>query len=188
MATKPILEAHLPADYKRLDEMVVEPVVKFPPNRWRDLEKEADKKKRHFSKHKTTRPWVEHRELRGVAAEEIVSVFTGLPRHKSFTDGGEDFFRSDVKGVPPRKPVLAVVPVDGNGGPIRWVARYYICVVVDVREHWGAILGHATREQVRDARLVKMLHSHAHVVYPWELTPGLPDELVEYSRLMKAAR
>lgn len=187
-AKRVILPDHLPVDLERLRAIKVEPVVQFPPNRWRDLEVESEKKKRHFSKHKTTRPWSEHRELRGIAAEEVVSVCTGIPRHKSFTDGGEDFFRTDVKGVPPVRPVLAVVPVDGNGGPIRWIARYYLCVVVDIRQHWGAILGWAHRDEVRNARLVKMPNAVSHVLYPWELHPGVPDELAEYARLLKATR
>lgn len=179
---------HSPANLSLLDQVRIEPSVKFSPARWSDLVKESEEKRKHFEGSKSTRPWSRWRELRGIAAEEVVSVHVGIPRHKRLTDGGEDFFRCDVKGIPPVRPVLAVVPVDGNGGPIRWIAAHYIAVVVDIREHWGAILGWAYREEVREAQKIQMPNAKAHVLYPWELHEGLPPELVEYARVMKATR
>lgn len=181
-------QGHTPANLRRLEAIKVEPLVKFNPLRWGDLTKESEEKRKHFDKVKTTRPWVRWRELRGIAAEEVVSVMTGLPRHKGFTDGGEDFFRTDVKAIPPRKPVLAVPTKDGNGGPFRFAAPYFVCVVVDIEEHWGSPLGWATRDQMRNAQIVEMPYGPSYVLYPWELQPGLPDELLRYATLIKAVR
>ena len=173
---------HSAENMRRLEDWVVEPQVKFPPNRWRELVEESEEKRKHFEHDKSTKAWSRWRELRGIAAEEVVSVWTGLPRHKSFTDGGMDFFKSDVKGIPPVRPVLAMLPAG------RWVADYYIAVVVDIREHWGSVLGHATRKQVRSATVIEMPNARSLVVSPWELTPGLPAELLQYAELMKATR
>lgn len=179
---------HSPANMARLAAIVIEPQVKFAPDRWKRLVDESEVKRAHFQGKGSTRDWARWRELRGIAAEEIVSVFTSIPRHKAMTDGGIDFFKTDVKGIPPVKPVLAVVPVNGDGSKIRWKSEYYLCVVVDIREHWGSILGWASRDEVQRAPLVQMPNALSHVVYPWELYPGIPPELEKFAELLKATR
>ncbi len=179
---------HSPANMKRLEAIVVEPQVKFAPDRWRRLVEESETKRKHFDKAKGTRPWARWRELRGIVAEEIVSVYTSIPRHHAMTDGGIDFFKTDVKGIPPVKPVLAVVPVNRDGSRIRWKSEYYLCVVVDIRDHWGSILGWASSAEVQRAPLVQMPNALSHVVYPWDLHPGIPGELEKFAELLKATR
>lgn len=180
------VQPHSPENLKRLEKFRVEPLVKFGPPRWRDLVKESERKREHFESVKSTRPWVRWRELRGLAAEEVVSVVIGIPRKKGFTDGGEDFFKTDVKAIPPIKPVLAVPTKDGNGGPFRFAAPYFVCVVVDIEHHWGTPIGWATKDQMRNAPVIKMPHGPSYVLYPWELNEGLPDELLQYAKLIKA--
>lgn len=179
---------HSPANMTRLEKIRIEPQVKFAPDRWQRLVEESEVKREHFAGAKATRPWARWRELRGIVAEEVVSVFTTIPRHGQMTDGGIDFFKTDVKGIPPVKPVLAVVPVNGDGSKIRWKSEYFLCVVVDIREHWGSILGWASREEVKRAPLVQMPNALSHVIYPWELHDGMPPELVKFAELLKATR
>lgn len=179
---------HSKENQKRLSELKIEPVVKFSPSRWRDLVKESEDKRKHFNRKAGTRNWSRWRELRGIVAEEVVSVYTGLPRHRKLTDGGTDFFRTDVKGVPPVDPVLAVVPVNKDGTKIKWKADYFLCVVVDIYEHWGTILGYATRDEVKNSEFIQMPNALSHVVYPWDLHAGVPEELQNYANLMKGVK
>lgn len=179
---------HSKKDFEKLRSLRVEPQVVFPPDRWKRLTEESEAKRKHFESSRGTRPWARWRELRGIVAEEVVSVFTGIPRHGAMTDGGVDFFKTDVKGVPPVNPVLAVVPKNGHGGNIKWNSEYYLCVVVDLKEHWGSILGYATRDEVKSAPLIKMPNAVSHVIYPWELHEGMPPELLKYAELLKATR
>lgn len=179
---------HSPANLKRLRALRIEPLVKFSPARWKDLVEESEKKKNHFESWSTTRRWSAERELRGIAGEEVVSVYTGIPRHKLMTDGGTDFFKTDVKSIPPVNPCLAIAPLDAKGHKIRWGADYYLCVVVDIREHWGSILGWATRDEIRSAQMVQMPNALSHCLYPWELHEGIPPDLEMYSRLYRAVK
>ena len=178
---------HSPANLRRLESLKIDPLIKFSPKRWKGLVEESNRKKEHFEGWATTQRWSEDRELRGIAAEEVVSVITGIPRHGEFTDGGTDFFKTDVKGIPPVKPVLAIAPTHG-AVKIRWIADYYFCVVVDLYQHWGAPLGWATRDEVKSAQMVQMPNALSHVLYPWELHEGLPPDLETYSRLYKAVK
>jgi hypothetical protein len=179
---------HSPANIKRLESIKIEPLVKFSPNRWRDMVNESEEKKEYFESWATTRRWSPERELRGIAGEEVISVYTGIPRHHAMTDGGTDFFKTDVKSIPPVWPCLAIAPKNAQGKKVSWRADYYLCVVVDVREHWGAILGWATKDEIRSAQLVQMPNALSHCLYPWELHEGIPPDLEMYSKLYKAVR
>jgi hypothetical protein len=164
----------------------VKPQHHFGPKIWGELKAEADKKKEHFKNVPTTRAFGSLHEFRGIVAEEAVAREIGMPRHGLMLDGGTDFFKTDVKGVPPVKPLLTVVPLNKKGRPVGWRADYYVCVAVCLRERWATIIGWALRDELRNAPLVKLKHSTAHTLYPWELHPGLPPELIEYARIQKA--
>ena len=179
---------HRVEDQRRLELIRIEPQVKFSPDRWKRLIAESEKKRSHFKGNRSTRSWARWGDLRGMVAEEVVSVYTGLPRHGQLTDGGTDFFRTDVKGVPPVNPVLAVVPKNKDGSNIKWIADYFLCVVVDLQLHWGTILGYATRDEVRAAPVIEMPNALSNVVYPWNLHAGIPEELENYANLMKGVK
>jgi hypothetical protein len=158
----------------------------FGPKIWGEMRAESERKRQHFEGADSTRPFGRWRELRGIVAEETIARQIGVPRHGLLVDGGTDFFKTDVKGAPPAMPVLSVVPVNKKGKPIKWRADYYVCVAVDLKERWATILGWALRDEIRSAPLVQLKHSKAHVIYPWDLRPGLPEELVTYAKLYAA--
>jgi hypothetical protein len=168
----------------RIEDYKVKPSTHFGPKIWGQLKEESNKKKKHFEKNKSTRPFSKDRELRGIVAEEAVARAIHVPRHGLMFDGGIDFFKTDVKGVPPVLPVLSVVPEGKNGKPFKWSAEYYVCVAVCLRERWASIIGWAMRDELKAAPLVQLKHSLAHTLYPWELHPGLPPELIEYARVV----
>ncbi len=172
----------------RLDDVTVIPQRHFGPRIWAEMSKEAEIKRKHFENDPNTRVWGQYHELRGIVAEETVARALDLKRHGKLTDGGEDFFKTDVKGIPPVRPQLAIPTHTKKGKATRLVAEYYVCVVVDCRQRWATILGWTTRDGILSAEVSEIKHGPCWVLRPWELNPGLPDELVQYANLMKGVK
>lgn len=171
-------------DKDRLDSFKITPEVHFGPS-WYGLKQEAEKKRQHYAKHPSTRPRGINHELRGIVGEEAVARTLGLKRHGLFRDGGEDFYKTDVKSVPPKKPCLAIDVKTKRGKNTYLAAEYYVVVAVDLYQKWATILGWTTRDAIYGAPVEDLGHGDSYIVMPWELTPGLPEELVEYARVFK---
>jgi hypothetical protein len=141
----------------------------------REMGEARDADKREF---RSTKSWSkESSHTTGLLGEAAFSFLTGLPLNASLIttgDGGWDYTTADGLHVDVKTSLFWNDPwLKQYPSPKRWV-DYYILVAADTAEGRVRVIGHATQDEVRNARLVDWGHGKQRSLSWKVLHAGLP--------------